>query len=135
MERREARPPQAFKSRFAAAALPSHKTSSERGRSGGRSRLREARAPEIHPRSDKLHGTTIHFVTDDLDGGPIIAQASLHILPGDTPETLKTRVQELEHHLYPMVVQWFAQGRVELHGDQVSLDGKLLPDHGLLVNV
>lgn len=54
---------------------------------------------------EKFHGTTVHFVTDELDGGPIIAQASLPILPDDTPETLKARTQEIEQRLYPEVIE------------------------------
>ncbi len=54
---------------------------------------------------DNLHGVSIHFVTPELDGGPIIAQCACKILPSDTQDTLKLRVQQLEHGLYPKVIQ------------------------------
>jgi phosphoribosylglycinamide formyltransferase-1 len=75
---------------------------------------------------DNLHGATIHFVTEDLDGGPVVAQADLTIKPDDTPETLAKRVQEKEHLLYPIVVRWFCEGRLQLAGDEVLFDGELL---------
>lgn len=60
------------------------------------------------------HGCTVHFVTAELDHGPIIAQAALEVYEHDTPESLAQRVLELEHQLYPEVVRWLAQGLVEL---------------------
>ena len=60
------------------------------------------------------HGCTVHFVTAQLDHGPIIAQAALEVHDNDTPQSLAQRVLELEHRLYPEVVCWLAQGRVEL---------------------
>lgn len=63
---------------------------------------------------DPRHGTTIHFVTEDLDSGPIIAQKSIEIRPDDTVETLKQRTQALEHRLYPEVIAWFADNKVKL---------------------
>ena len=60
------------------------------------------------------HGCTVHFVTAELDHGPIIAQAALEIEPQDTPDSLARRVQLLEHQLYPQVVEWLAQGRVSV---------------------
>lgn len=53
---------------------------------------------------DKIHGVSIHYVTADLDGGPIIEQASLEVLPDDTVENLANRIHELEHRLYPKVI-------------------------------
>lgn len=82
---------------------------------------------------DNIHGTTIHFVTDDLDGGPIIAQASIPVFVDDTEDSLKNRVQKVEHLIYPQVIEWFSEGRVKLHGDQVEFDGKLLPPTGILL--
>lgn len=54
---------------------------------------------------DKAHGTTIHYVTDQLDAGPIIAQAEVKIEPNDTPESLKAKVQQLEHKLLPQTIR------------------------------
>ncbi|UCH17463.1 MAG: phosphoribosylglycinamide formyltransferase [Burkholderiales bacterium] len=61
----------------------------------------------------KVHGATVHFVTTSLDHGPIVAQAVVPVLPGDTAETLAARVLEREHVLYPRAVHWFIVG--ELH--------------------
>lgn len=72
------------------------------------------------------HGTSVHFVTEELDGGPVIAQARLEIGPQDTPDSLNARVQALEHRMYPAVVGWFGQGRLRMAGDRVELDGRLL---------
>ena len=60
------------------------------------------------------HGCTVHFVTPELDHGPIIAQAALEIEQNDTADSLASRVQTLEHRLYPQVVEWLAQGRISL---------------------
>ena len=63
---------------------------------------------------DKETGSTVHFVTDVLDGGPIIAQEKIQVLANDTEETLEMRVKTLEHRLYPDVIQKFAEGKVNL---------------------
>ncbi|SFR41125.1 phosphoribosylglycinamide formyltransferase-1 [Marinobacter daqiaonensis] len=77
---------------------------------------------------DRVHGVSIHFVTEDLDGGPVIAQAEVPVHPDDTIESLGERVQEREHLLYPIVVRWFCEGRLSLSGDdQVLFDGEPLP--------
>jgi phosphoribosylglycinamide formyltransferase-1 len=55
-----------------------------------------------------LSGCTVHVVTNEVDGGPIVAQASVPILPDDTVETLSARILAAEHHLYPEVLRWFA---------------------------
>jgi phosphoribosylglycinamide formyltransferase 1 len=73
------------------------------------------------------HGASVHFVTAELDGGPVIMQARVPVLPGDSPDTLAARVLAREHRLYPRVVGWFAQGRLRLGGDGlVRLDGAAL---------
>ena len=73
---------------------------------------------------EREHGASVHFVTAELDGGPVIAQAPVPILPGDEPATLAARVLAREHRLYPRVVGWFAQGRLVLTPDgQCRLDG------------
>lgn len=69
------------------------------------------------------HGVSVHFVTPELDGGPLIAQVRVPVLPGDDPDTLAARVLRQEHRLYPLVVDWFARGRLRLRGEQVWLDG------------
>ena len=62
----------------------------------------------------KLAGATVHFVTTTLDHGPIVAQAVVPVLPGDTPETLSARVKAAEHVIYPQAVRWFVEGQLEL---------------------
>ena len=72
------------------------------------------------------HGATIHFVTAELDGGPLIVQARVPVLPDDDPDTLAARVLAQEHRLYPQAIRWFAEGRLRLEGEQVWFDGQLL---------
>lgn len=80
---------------------------------------------------DKECGTSIHFVTSEVDGGPIICQSKLAISATDTAETLKQRVQKLEHHIYPTVINWFANKRLQLTPQGVQLDNKLLDKTGI----
>jgi phosphoribosylglycinamide formyltransferase-1 len=70
------------------------------------------------------HGTTVHFVSPDLDAGPVIIQARVPVLPGDTPETLAARVLGEEHRIYPLAIRWFAEGRLRLHQGKCWLDGR-----------
>lgn len=72
------------------------------------------------------HGCSIHFVTAELDAGPIIAQAVVAITPDDDAASLAERVQRQEHRLLPLVAGWFAAGRLHQAGGQVCLDGQLL---------
>lgn len=60
----------------------------------------------------KIHGCTVHFVTPEVDAGPIVAQAAVPVLEDDTPERLAARVLAQEHRIYPMAVRWFAEGRL-----------------------
>jgi len=69
------------------------------------------------------HGTSVHFVTEELDGGPLIAQARIRIRGDDTETSLNRRIQALEHRLYPLVVGWFGSGRLRLGANGVELDG------------
>ncbi|WP_343653934.1 phosphoribosylglycinamide formyltransferase [Herbaspirillum sp.] len=71
----------------------------------------------------KLHGATVHFVTPDLDHGPIVAQAAVPVLEEDSEETLALRVLEQEHAIYPRAVRWFIDGRLTLEGARVRLTG------------
>ena len=75
---------------------------------------------------DTVHGVSVHFVTNELDGGPVIIQASVPILAGDDVEKLSARVRKQEHIIYPQVIRWFAEGRLRLEGDKIILDGKTL---------
>ncbi len=79
---------------------------------------------------DSEHGCSIHFVTEELDGGPVIAQAVVPVRPNDTVESLSKRVQLSEHQLYPLVLDWRSQDRVSLTDKGVLLDDQLLPPQG-----
>jgi phosphoribosylglycinamide formyltransferase-1 len=83
---------------------------------------------------DLFHGVTVHFVTDQLDGGPPIVQARVPVLPGDTEDALADRVLAQEHRIYPLAVRWYAEGRLQLVHGQCKLDGELLPPEGHLIN-
>ncbi len=73
------------------------------------------------------HGASVHFVSADMDGGPVLLQARLAVQPDDTPASLAARVLALEHRIYPLAIQWFAERRIFLddHG-QIIFDGKPL---------
>jgi phosphoribosylglycinamide formyltransferase-1 len=66
-----------------------------------------------------IHGCTVHFVTPDLDAGPIVAQAALRVLPGDTEESLAARVLAEEHRLYPFALRLVCEGKARLEGGRV----------------
>ncbi len=80
----------------------------------------------------KRHGASVHFVTEDLDGGPVIAQTEVKILPTDSASSLAQRVQQTEHYLYPSVVNWFASGRLRYCHGQAVLDNQILEQPRLL---
>jgi len=77
---------------------------------------------------DNEHGTSIHFVTEELDGGPLIYQKSFPIEENDNTDSLFEKVQKLEHQMYPEVIAWFATGRLKLEEGQVLFDGKQLTE-------
>ena len=81
----------------------------------------------------KLHGCTVHFVTPELDVGPIIVQAAVPVLDGDTVESLSARVLEQEHRIYPQAVRWIAEGRVTLTVDgRARVQGNSLSTSALI---
>jgi len=75
---------------------------------------------------DRVHGCTVHFVSDELDGGPAVIQARVPVLPGDDEASLSARVQAAEHIIYPRAAGWFASGRLRLAGGVPELDGRAL---------
>lgn len=75
---------------------------------------------------DTAHGATVHFVTAELDGGPPVLQARVHVEPNDDETALAARVQAMEHRIYPLAVNWYCAGRLRCHGDTAWLDGKPL---------
>jgi phosphoribosylglycinamide formyltransferase-1 len=72
---------------------------------------------------DAEHGASVHFVTPELDGGPLIAQAAVPVLADDSVASLSARVHAREHMLYPMVIQWLATGRLQWNSGRPTLDG------------
>lgn len=79
---------------------------------------------------DTVHGASVHFVTEELDGGPVVLQARVPIFPDDDEVTLAERVLSQEHQIYPLVINWFCQGRLTMVGTQACLDGQPLPVRG-----
>lgn len=72
----------------------------------------------------RVHGCTVHFVTTELDHGPIIVQAAVPVLPDDSEEALAARVLHQEHRILPLAVRWFVEGRLEVRGQRVVLRGE-----------
>ncbi len=79
---------------------------------------------------DAEHGTSVHFVTEQLDGGPVILQAKVPIFPGDEEDEVIERVQTQEHTIYPLVVSWFIEGRLAMRDNAAWLDGERLSAQG-----
>jgi phosphoribosylglycinamide formyltransferase 1 len=84
---------------------------------------------------ESMHGASVHFVTGELDAGPVILQARVPVMPGDTPDSLSARVQRQEHIIYPKVIGWIAARRLRLAGNVVYFDDRplrepLLDDQG-----
>ena len=79
---------------------------------------------------DAEHGCSVHFVTEELDGGPVILQAKVPVFEEDTIEALTQRVHTQEHRIYPLVVKWFCEGRLAMNDQGALLDGQLLPEQG-----
>lgn len=79
---------------------------------------------------DKEHGVTVHYVTEALDGGPIIAYAKLNVAEDDTSESVSLKVHQLEYQLYPYVIEQIAIGRLQCQDDVVYCDNAALPKQG-----
>ncbi|MBB5186860.1 phosphoribosylglycinamide formyltransferase-1 [Zhongshania antarctica] len=77
-------------------------------------------------------GATVHFVTEELDGGPAIVQAKIPVFPGDDAAALATRVLSKEHTIYPLAARWFAEGRLVLQDSKAVFDEQVLPENGIL---
>ncbi len=76
----------------------------------------------------KIHGCTVHFVTPQVDHGPIIIQAAIQITPDDTEETLATRVLQQEHRIYPEAVRWFMEDRLKVSNTHVEVNDATIND-------
>jgi phosphoribosylglycinamide formyltransferase-1 len=79
---------------------------------------------------DAEHGCSVHFVTEQLDGGPVILQAKVPLFSDDDAASLAERVHEQEHRIYPLVVRWFCQNRLQQQADKAWLDGNVLAANG-----
>ncbi len=80
--------------------------------------------------NDTEHGVSVHFVTEELDGGPVVLQAKVPVFDDDNAEDLAERVHEQEHRIYPLVVKWFCQKRLVMRNQQVLIDNAVLPATG-----
>ena len=80
----------------------------------------------------RLHGASVHFVTNDLDGGPVIVQASVPIRADDNAATLGARVLTEEHRIFPLAVRWYVEGRLTIRDGRVLLDGETRPEQALV---
>ncbi|MGV7092373.1 phosphoribosylglycinamide formyltransferase [Siccibacter turicensis] len=85
---------------------------------------------QVLENGDAEHGTSVHFVTDELDGGPVILQAKVPVFDGDHEADITARVQAQEHAIYPLVVSWFADGRLKMQDNAAWLDGQKLAPRG-----
>lgn len=94
------------------------------------SRLPKFRGLHTHQRAleagEKRHGASIHFVTDELDGGPVILQSEVRVRPDHTEDTLAAEVLVTEHRIYPLATQWFCDGRLRMNSEAVFFEGKRL---------
>lgn len=79
------------------------------------------------------HGASVHFVTNDLDGGPVIVQAVVPVQAGDTADSLAVRVLDEEHRIYPLAIRWFVENRLSIRNGQVLLDGARRPEQGFMM--
>nr|WP_163503073.1 phosphoribosylglycinamide formyltransferase [Halomonas socia] len=77
------------------------------------------------------HGCSVHFVTEELDGGPVVVQAAVAVNAEDDATSLKDKVHVREHLIYPIAVKWFLEGRLQLGSQGPTLDGMPLPPQGL----
>ncbi|MRT54951.1 phosphoribosylglycinamide formyltransferase [Enterobacteriaceae bacterium RIT693] len=85
---------------------------------------------QVLENGDEEHGTSVHFVTDELDGGPVILQAKVPVFEGDDEDEITARVQHQEHAIYPLVVSWFIDGRLKMRHNAAWLDDVQLPPQG-----
>jgi len=83
---------------------------------------------------EKAHGASVHFVTEELDGGPVVGHSMISIDVEDNAESLARRVASKEHILYPKILNWFAQGRLSMENGKAVLDGEVLSDGGVCIS-
>lgn len=83
---------------------------------------------------DDVHGASVHFVTEELDGGPVIVQGRVTIEAIDTADTLAAKVHQQEHVIYPLAVKWFCEGRLSMQQSQAYFDNQPLPANGKVLD-
>lgn len=83
----------------------------------------------------KIHGATVHFVVPDMDSGPIVVQAAVPVLMGDTPQSLAARVIKAEHRIYPLALRWLCEGRLKIVDGRCVVEGVPAPAGGPLVSL
>jgi len=92
--------------------------------------LPELKGLDTHRRalesSRQVHGASVHFLSNELDSGPVVLQAEVPVMADDTEVSLRARVLQQEHIIYPMAIAWFFDGRLEVNGNNVLLDKKVL---------
>ena len=79
---------------------------------------------------DEEHGASVHFVTPELDGGPVVLQSKVPVFADETASQLASKVQEQERQMYPLVVRWFCQKRLLMLNNKAYLDGNEIPITG-----
>ncbi|MDY3693241.1 MAG: phosphoribosylglycinamide formyltransferase [Proteus mirabilis] len=84
---------------------------------------------QVLANKDSFHGVTVHFVTEELDGGPMIIQARIPVLPDDTEQSLQARIQTEEYRIYPLAIGWLADERLKMQNNQAVLDDIALFDN------
>ncbi|MBG5948779.1 MULTISPECIES: phosphoribosylglycinamide formyltransferase [Proteus] len=84
---------------------------------------------QVLANKDSFHGVTVHFVTEELDGGPMIIQARIPVLPDDTEQSLQARIQTEEYRIYPLAIGWLADERLKMKSNQAFLDDIALFDN------
>ncbi len=82
----------------------------------------------------RIAGCTVHFVTEEVDGGPVIIQAAIPVRQGEPERSLARRLLEQEHRIYPVAIEWFAQGRLRVVGRIVKIKGLKAPNPDALIN-
>lgn len=84
---------------------------------------------QVLANKDPFHGVTVHFVTEELDGGPMIIQARIPVFPDDTEQSLQARIQIEEYCIYPLAIRWLAEDRLTMKNNQAYLDDIALFDN------
>lgn len=95
--------------------------------------------PGLHPQRQalaagvRISGCTVHLVSSAVDAGPILAQAAVPVLPGDTEEQLAARILDQEHRIYPRALRWLCEGRIKVDGRRVTIEGEPIEAPGSLI--